>query len=129
MGGDAVHAVWTITINLPNVHVDNNNPLKWEREILTGTSLHRALFYRVSILYSDFVVSRCAFCKIRKNFGFSCSVNHLSGPLRKHMGTCTSSKGTGLGFVIGEFRAVLFVSFFKFRCFVIVLYQAIIDQF
>ena len=35
-----------------------------------------------------FVVSRCAFCKLRRNFGFFCSVNHLSGPLRKHMFTC-----------------------------------------
>ena len=29
-------------------------------------------------------------------FGFFCSVNHLSGPLRKYMFTCTSSKGHGL---------------------------------
>ena len=26
-----------------------------------------------------FVVSRCAFCKLRRDFGFYCSVNHLSG--------------------------------------------------
>ena len=26
------------------------------------------------------------------NFGLFCCVNHLSGPLRKHMFTCTSSK-------------------------------------
>ena len=31
---------------------------------------------------------RCAFCKLRRNSGFFCSVNHLSGPLRKHMFTC-----------------------------------------
>ena len=100
MGGDAVHDVWTITnegsIFQTCTNVDDNNPLKWEGQILTGTSLHKALFYRVSILYSDFVVSRCAFCKIRKNFGFFCSVNHLSGPLRKQMCTYTSSKGPGL---------------------------------
>ena len=35
-----------------------------------------------------FVISRCAFCKLRRNFGFFCSVNHLSGPIRKHMFTC-----------------------------------------
>ena len=29
------------------------------------------------------------------NFGFFCSVNHLSGPFRKHMITCMSSKGHG----------------------------------
>ena len=28
---------------------------------------------------AKFVVSRCAFCKLRRNLGFSCSVNHLSG--------------------------------------------------
>ena len=37
---------------------------------------------------AKFVVSRCAFCKLQRNFGFFCSVNHLSGPLRKHMFTC-----------------------------------------
>ena len=30
----------------------------------------------------------CAFCKLRRNFGFFCSVSHCSGPLRKHMFTC-----------------------------------------
>ena len=46
-------------------------------------------------------------------------------PLRKHMFTRTSSKGHGFWFVIGEFRFVLFVSRFKVRCFVIVLFRAI----
>ena len=45
--------------------------------------------------------------------GFSCSVKHLSGPLKKHMFTCMSSKGHGLWFVIGGFQAVLFVSAFN----------------
>ena len=45
--------------------------------------------------------------------GFSCSVKHLSGPLKKHMFTCMSSKGHGLRFVIGGFQAVLFVSAFN----------------
>ena len=40
------------------------------------------------------------------------------------MFTRTSSKGHGLWFVIGEFRFVLFVSRFKVRCFVIVLFRA-----
>ena len=39
-------------------------------------------------LIAKFVVSRCAFCKLRRNFGFFCSINHLSGPNRKHMFTC-----------------------------------------
>ena len=43
-----------------------------------------------------FVLWRCAFCKLRRNFGFFCSVNHLSGPLRKHMFTWTSYIGHGL---------------------------------
>ena len=31
---------------------------------------------------------RWAFCKLWRNFGFFCSVNHLSRPCRKHMFTC-----------------------------------------
>ena len=61
-------------------------------------------------------------------FGFLCSLNHLSGPLRKFIFTCTSSKGHGLSFVIGGSRSVLFVSYYKACCFVIVLFWAIIDQ-
>ena len=37
---------------------------------------------------AKFIVSRCAFCKLRMNFGFFCTVHHLTGPLRKHMFTC-----------------------------------------
>ena len=37
---------------------------------------------------AKFVVLHCEFCKLRRNLGFFCSVNHLSGPLRKHMFTC-----------------------------------------
>ena len=32
-------------------------------------------------LIAKFVVSRCVFCKLQRNFGFFCSVNHLGGPL------------------------------------------------
>ena len=39
-------------------------------------------------IIAKFVVSRCAFFKLRTNFVYFCSVNHLSGPLRKHMCTC-----------------------------------------
>ena len=60
-------------------------------------------------------------------FVFFCFVNYLSGPLRKYIFTYTSSKGHGLWFVIGGFRSVLFISCFKVRCFVIVLFRAIID--
>ena len=46
-------------------------------------SFYLCLFMNINI--AKFVVSRCAFCKLRRNFGFFCSVNHLSGPLREHM--------------------------------------------
>ena len=36
----------------------------------------------------SFFVSHCAFCKLQRKFGFFCSVNHLSRPLRKKMFTC-----------------------------------------
>ena len=39
----------------------------------------------VWLVIAKFVVSRCAFCKRRGNFGFFCSVNHLNGPIRKHV--------------------------------------------
>ena len=81
----------------------------------------------LSVLIAKFVASLSAFCKIRRNLSFFCSVHHLSGPLREHMFTCTSSKGHGLWFVTGGFRSVLIVSCFKVRCFVIVLFLALID--
>ena len=62
-----------------------------------------------------FVVLCCAFCKIRRNLSFFCSINHL-GPLRKHTFTCTNSKGPGLCFVIAGFWSVLLISCFKVRC-------------
>ena len=37
--------------------------------------------------------SEIRYFALRRISGFFCSVNHLSGPLRKHMVTCTSSKG------------------------------------
>ena len=63
--------------------------------------------YPLVLSIAKFVVSLGAFCKLRRIFGFFCSVNHLSGPLRKHMFACSSSKGHGLWFVIGGFRSVL----------------------
>ena len=42
---------------------------------------------------AKFVVSHCAFCKLRRDFGFLCSVNHFSegGVNANHNVTCTSS--------------------------------------
>ena len=37
-----------------------------------------------------------AFCKLQRNLGFFCSVNHLTGPLRQQMFISKSSKGHGL---------------------------------
>ena len=48
--------------------------------------MDKTFFVEVNI--TKFVVSRCGFCKLRRNFGSFCSVNHLSGPLRKLMLTC-----------------------------------------
>ena len=33
---------------------------------------------------AKFAVSGCAFCNLQKDFGFFCSINHLSRSLRKH---------------------------------------------
>ena len=70
---------------------------------------------KLTYIIAKFVVSRCAFCKLRRILGFFCSVNHFSGPLRKHMLTCFSSKGHGLRFVIGGFRSVCFGVCFVFQ--------------
>ena len=44
-------------------------------------------------LTATFVVSRCPFCKLRRNFGFFCSVNHFSegGVNANHNVTCSPS--------------------------------------
>ena len=39
-------------------------------------------------LVAKFIVLHCVFCKLRRSFGFLCSVNYLRGPLRKQMFTC-----------------------------------------
>ena len=63
----------------PIIHIQPPPPLPHHTNICKLSQLGGAM---------PFVVSRCAFCKLQRNFGFFCSVNHLSGPLRKHMFTC-----------------------------------------
>ena len=52
----------------------------------------KSVIRNLSIVSGDtiakFVASRCVIRKLRRNFGFFCSVNNLSGPLRKQMFTC-----------------------------------------
>ena len=71
-------------------------------------------------LYSEI---RCIALCVLHIVGFSVSSIILADLL----GNTCLLKGHGLWFVIGEFRSVLFVSCFKVRCFVIVLFRAIID--
>ena len=51
------------------------------------------LFSSIGRLYRKFVASRCAFCKLPRDFGFFCSVNHFSegGVNANHNVTYTSS--------------------------------------
>ena len=44
-------------------------------------------------LTAKFVVSRCAYCKLRRDFGFYCSVNHFSegGVNANYNVTCSPS--------------------------------------
>ena len=71
-----------------------------------------------ALIIAKFIVLCCAFCKLRRNFGFFCSINHHSGPLRKHMFTCDWC------------ISIHFVCFcFSSSLLVIALFQAIIDQF
>ena len=130
MGGDAVHAVWTITnegsifltCTLMTIILWNGNERFWQVLVCIKHCFTEWAFFTATSLYRA-----VRFAKFERILGFS--VPSSKRTLRKHMGTCTSSKGPGLWFVIGEFRAVLFVSYLKFRCFVIVLYQAIITSF
>ena len=59
--------------------------------------------------------------KSRLTIAFFAAVNHLNGPLRKQDFTLMSSKGQGLGFVIGGFRSVLCVSVFQGSLLVVVI--------
>ena len=43
------------------------------------TTRHHLLQYYIPCFTAKFVVSRCVFRKPRRNFGFFCSVSHLSG--------------------------------------------------
>ena len=71
-----------------------------------------------ALIIAKFIVLCCAFCKLRRNFGFFCSINHHSGPLRKHMFTCDWC------------ISIHFVCFcFSSSLLVIALFQAIINQF
>ena len=70
------------------------NPAKWNPLpiwiIRDWNSLPRSIVEAGSPSHfiTKFTVSPCAFCKLLRNFGFFCSVIHLSGPLRKCMFTC-----------------------------------------
>ena len=48
---------------------------------LTTVSLYQNCFWKF-LLIANFIVSRCTFCKLQRNFGFFCSINHRSRPLR-----------------------------------------------
>ena len=67
-------------------------------------------------LIAKFIVSRCAFSKLQRNFRFFCTVNHLRRPLRKHLFTCHRCIST-----------TLFVSVFQGSFLVIALFRARID--
>ena len=61
---------------------------KWLGEKKSLWNICHPLNTYINSIIAKFIVSCCAFCKLQRNFGFSCSVNHLSGPLRKQMFTC-----------------------------------------
>ena len=54
----------------------------WSRECkrsINSNSLQVTLIKTMPTVTAKFVVSRWAFCKLLRDFGFFCSVNHLSG--------------------------------------------------
>ena len=70
------------------------------------------LFFSPPFL-AKFVVSRCAFWKLRKNFGFFCSFNHVD------------LLGNTCLLVIGAFWSTLFVSVFQGSLLVIALFRTV----
>ena len=74
-------------------NVATRSPIIWNstRDLREVAGAHVNLWlwrWRNFVLIAKFVASRCAFCKLQRNFGFFCSVNHLRGPFRKHTFTC-----------------------------------------
>ena len=73
-----VHNVMYLAQNILNT---NQGLLAYIPNFTKLSKLHRVGKGNIA----KFVVSCCAFCKLQRKFGFLCSVNHLSGPLRKQM--------------------------------------------
>ena len=53
---------------------------KRKTEGLKYNSSNQLICVLFLLFITKFVVSHCAFCKLRRNFGFFCSVSYLSGP-------------------------------------------------
>ena len=101
-----------------------------KRPLLTGKLSANLWEFRTSFwgILQGYLIDHCLYRNLLYHtvcfaiiFGFFCCVSHNSGPLRKHMFTCMCQKDS-LRFMIGGF-----VSFFKDRCFVIVLCRVKID--
>ena len=99
------HCLYFIFARKSYVRTHGKITRQWKSTLSSDTDVRRS--FSPLTLTVKFVVSRCAFCKLRRSFGFFLfSVNHPSGPRRKHMFTLTSVKGHGLWLVIGGFRSV-----------------------
>ena len=105
-------------------HICKANSLSIEKIILFNTirannnkkinqKIRKQICLELSFI-AKFVVLRCAFCKLRRNFGFFSSVNHLLDLLGN---TCL--------LVIGAFRSTMFVSVFQGSLLVIALYRTV----
>ena len=79
--------IWYQIINV-NISLKKNcgTNILWTSLLLDLWLLSTSYMYMYII--AKFIVSHFEFCKLRRNLGFFCSVNRLSGPLRKHMFTC-----------------------------------------
>ena len=78
---------WTQNLIILNAYLVQNRPtqITYSKTCNKETVCCKTEY---GVAIAKFVVSRCEFCKLRRNLGFFCSVNDLSGPLRKHMFTC-----------------------------------------
>ena len=68
-------------------------PIKWPNYTVNQLGNHTGKKKHMHNFIAKFIVSCCVFCKLQRNFGFFCCINHLSGPLRIHMFTRTPGEG------------------------------------
>ena len=107
--GNAVNAhIQFIISTETSLHIQVPVLCKWVNNLLVEIHSNLPKLIKLSLI-AKFVVSHCECCKLRRNFGFFCSINHLRGPLRRHTLSCDWCISIHFVFVsvIALFRAII----------------------